>query len=177
VVAGVLVAASIGAGDSIRSADGTVDDVDCGDGNDSVDSDPVDRLTACETAGGGAPGGTDGPGATGGSQLRIGPARVRLTRRGVARLRVASAATATGGCKGTLRLRRKLAGKVRTIGSHRFSVAGGRRVVVRVRVDRAVRRRLTEAGLRVRAVARTSDAASASRSVGRFIRILPPRAG
>jgi Ca2+-binding RTX toxin-like protein len=55
--------------------------------------------------------------------------------------------------------------------------SAGKRPVVRVRVDRAVRRRLTEAGLRVRAVARTSDTASASRSVGRFIRILPPRAG
>jgi Ca2+-binding RTX toxin-like protein len=167
-----------GAGDSIRSADGTVDDVDCGDGNDSVDSDAVDRLTACEAKAGGQAGGggSDGPGATGGSQLRIGPARVRLTGHGVARLRVACAATATGGCKGTLRLRRKIAGKVRTIGSRRFSIAAGRRGVVRVRVDRAVRRRLTEAGLRVRAVARTSDAASASRSVGRFIRILPARA-
>ena len=168
-----------GAGDSIRSADGTVDDVDCGDGDDSVDSDAIDRLTACEAKAGaqGGGGGPDGPGATGGSQLRIGPARVRLTRRGVARLRVACAATTSGGCEGTLRLRRKIGGKVRTIGSRRFSIATGRRALVRVRVDRAVRLRLTEAGLRVRAVARTADAVSAGRSVGRFIRILPPRAG
>jgi hypothetical protein len=66
---------------------------------------------------------------------------------------------------GRLRLRRTAGDRLVTIGAHRFRIAAGRR------------RRLTDAGLRMRAVARTSGAASASLSARRFVRLLPPREG
>ncbi|HEX6652162.1 MAG TPA: hypothetical protein VF072_05420 [Thermoleophilaceae bacterium] len=59
-------------------------------------------------------------------------------------------------------MRRYVAGRVRTIGSHRFTVSAGRRAVVRIRVARVVRVRMTDAGVRVRVG-------------GRIIRLLPPK--
>jgi hypothetical protein len=100
---------------------------------------------------------------------------VRLTHRGVARLRLVCPADAADGCTGKLRLRRRIGGTPRTVGSRRFSVGAGRRGVVRVTVARVLRDRLTAEGLRIRVVARPVDAASAGRSAGRLIRILPPR--
>jgi hypothetical protein len=146
------------------SADGVEDSLQCGAGSDAADTDPVDTLADCES---GAPSGGGGGGGDAGARhaaaaLRIGPARVRLTRHGVARLRVVCAADAPQGCRGTLRMRRKVAGRMRTIGSRRFAVATGRRAVVRVRVAQSVRRRITDAGMRVRVA-------------DRIIRILPSK--
>jgi hypothetical protein len=104
---------------------------------------------------------------SGGSRLGIGPARVRLTSRGVARLRVTCPADVAQGCRGRLALRRKLGGRLRTVGRRRFRVAAGRRVVVRVRVSELLLRRLTQSGMRVRVSARTPEPA------GRIVRILP----
>ena len=143
--------------DTMLSADGEADGVDCGDGRDATDADQLDSLANCEAD---APKGGSTAGTA--SRMRIGPARVRLTRRGVARLRVVCPADVAQGCMGTLRMRRKLAGRVMTIGSHRFAVAAGRRAVVRVRVARSVRQRITDSGMRVRVA-------------DRIIRILPPK--
>jgi Ca2+-binding RTX toxin-like protein len=143
--------------DTMLSADGVADSVDCGDGRDAADADPFDSLANCDAdaaKGGGTPGTA--------SRVRIGPARVRLTHRGVARLRVVCPAGATQGCRGTLRMRRKVDGRMRTIGSHRFAVAAGGRAVVPVRVARVVRVRMKDTGVRVRVS-------------GRLIRILPAR--
>jgi Ca2+-binding RTX toxin-like protein len=156
--------------DTLLSADDAADNVYCGDGRDATQADPVDVLSDCEAD---APAGTGqaGPGV---AKLGIGPARVRLTRRGVARLRVVCPADVGQACSGALLIRRKIAGRVRTVGSHRFSIAAGRRGLVRVRVSRALRQRLTDAGMRVRVVARTANVASAG-SNARVIRIIPTK--
>jgi Ca2+-binding RTX toxin-like protein len=157
--------------DTMLSADAAADAVYCGDGRDAADADPVDTLSDCESD---APheGGAQTERAR--SKLRIGPARVSLTRRGVARLRVVCPADAGEACSGTLRMRRKVAGRMRTIGTHRFSIAAGRRGVVRVHVSRAARERLGGAGMRVRVIARTASAASAGSSA-RIVRIIPAK--
>jgi Ca2+-binding RTX toxin-like protein len=145
--------------DTMLSADGLADDVQCGDGTDAADSDPIDTLAECESH---APGPVGDPGTDhAASAVRIGPARVRLTRHGIARLRVVCPADAAQGCTGTLRMRRRVAGRLRTVGSHRYAVAAGRRAVVRVRVKRSVRRRIAPTGMRVRV------------APDRVIRILP----
>jgi RTX calcium-binding nonapeptide repeat (4 copies) len=166
--------------DTLLSTDGAADDVNCGVGTDSADADADDALVGCERnqaqgggqTGDGQDGGAGQTGGSGRSRPGIGPARVRLTSRGVARLRVTCPADVAQSCRGRLTLRRKLAGRVRMIGSRRFRVAAGRRAVVRIRVSELLLRRLTHSGMRVRVTARTPEPAD------RIVRILPqPRSG
>jgi Ca2+-binding RTX toxin-like protein len=172
--------------DSLESRDGTPDTDDCGDGNDVFAADAVDTLIDCEPKpappGGGEGGDTpptgDGgttPGTTAGPLVRIGPSRVSLDRRGYARLRVSCPSTAQQSCIGTLKIQRRVRGRTVTVGSRRFSVATGRSTVVKVRVTRETRRSIGRRGLRVSAVASVRDAASATRTAKRDVRILRAR--
>ena len=177
-------------GDTLRSLDSAVDSVDCGSGADAFEADGGDALTDCETNLGPPveplppatrsqplDPGTALPGAAvlPGPVVRIGPARVRLTARGSARLLVSCPATAREQCLGTLRLTRRRAGRARSIGTQRFSIVAGRSQRVAVRVARRTVSGLPAAGLSVRAVAAARDAASSTRSTDRAVRILRPR--
>jgi RTX calcium-binding nonapeptide repeat (4 copies) len=140
--------------DEVRSADGTLDTADCGDDTDFYEADPFDTLIACETnlappPPAGTPAGPVTP-APAAATLRIGPRRVRLTRRGVARLRLRCTGGAAERCSGVLKLKRRTE---RTLGKRRFSVAAGATRTVRIRLPRAVRTRIEPRGLRARAVA------------------------
>jgi Ca2+-binding RTX toxin-like protein len=178
-----------GGGDTMRSADGAADTVDCGADGDLFEADGLDALTGCETSlGGGQPTGsgtgtgsetgtapaqgTETPQTVLGPLLRIRPLRLRLTPRGVARLRVGCPAAARERCTGTLRLKR---GR-RTLGSRRFSIAAGTTGRVTIRLSKADRRAIPPTGLRVRAVASARDAASSARVSRRRLRILPASA-
>jgi Ca2+-binding RTX toxin-like protein len=185
-----------GGDDTLSSQDGLADADDCGPGTDTTVADPLDTRVACELpappagggdtgSGGSAPasgggtsgaGGTTGDGGAGtvparpaGPLVRIGPSRLRLDRRGYARLRVSCPATANRRCMGTLRITRRLSGKTRTHGIRPFSIAAGRTATVRVRVTRALRRTLRLKSIRVRAMATARDAVSASRTSQRTV--------
>ncbi len=107
-----------------------------------------------------------------GPEVRIGPKRLRLTRKGYARLRVSCPASADGRCVGRLRLERKPRGSVRPASSRRFSVPAGRAATVVVRIPRGLRRLVARKAVRVQAIARARDATSASRSSRRTVTIL-----
>jgi hypothetical protein len=97
------------------------------------------------------------------STLRVGPKRLRLGKRGVARLRLTCTGPATIACHGTLRVQRRR----KLIGKRTYSVPAGRRVAVRVRIARAARRAVRRRGrlvVRVRAG-----------GVTRRVTLLPPR--
>jgi hypothetical protein len=107
-----------------------------------------------------------------GPRLGIGPKRVRLDRRGRARLRLQCPASAQGACSGSLKLKLKK----RTVGKRRFNVAAGRSKKLRLRISRRGRRALARRGrLRVTAVASTRDAVSAAATSRRKLVLLPPR--
>lgn len=172
--------------DELRSADGTADTADCGEGTDAFEADPLDTVFACETNLAPAPppsapsqppvpGGTSPApppsqtspttGAAGRTTatltvLRIGPARVRLTRGGVARLGLTCQAAAGAHCAGTVALRRR----ARRVARGRFDVAAGTTGTVRVRIPLRARRCIGSRGLRVRAKA-TLPGAATSRTV------------
>jgi len=92
--------------DTVNSQDGLLDSVDCGDGADTTVSDPIDTRSACEFPPPPPDGATPGGVATGhttpagspppvmGPLVKIGPARLRLDRRGYARVRVSCPAGA-----------------------------------------------------------------------------------
>jgi hypothetical protein len=110
--------------------------------------------------------------AAAGPDIRIGPRRLRLTRKGYARLRVTCPESADERCVGRLRLERKPRGSVRTAATRRFSVPAGRAANVAVRVPRGLRRLVARKAVRVQVVATARDATSASRSTRRTVTVL-----
>jgi hypothetical protein len=135
----------------------------------------------------GAPGSyvaTYGPGGgargTGGSRrardlraprVRVGPRRVRASRRGLVKLKV-SCPRGERVCRVALRLRHK--GK--TVASKKLRVAGGRTRRASLRLTRSARRRLARSGsLRVVAVASARDLAANHATTRTRIRVLAPR--
>ena len=81
---------------------------------------------------------------------------LRLSRSGVARVRVACPAAARGNCTGVLRL---VSGN-RRLGSRRFSIAAGRTEAVNVKFTNAARRSLrTRKSMRVQVIADAKDGA------------------
>lgn len=184
--------------DTLTSQDGVADADDCGAGTDTTVADALDARLECElpvaTGGGGGTGGgeTDGGGETGGATrgvattpegataptvpagplVSIGPSRLRLDRRGYARLRVSCPATANLRCSGTLGLTRTRRGRASTLGSRRFSIATGRTGMVRIQIARRLRRAIGRRGVRATALASAHDAVSSARTSKRSVRIL-----
>jgi hypothetical protein len=177
--------------DTLVSLDGVADVDDCGDGTDTTVADTFDARTGCElpvpppapdagTTGGATgttAGTTEGTSAVPtessatpatGPLVRIGPAQLRLDRRGRAPLRVGCPESAAQLCAGTLSLR----GKARSYGSRGFSIATGRTAIVRVRPARRLRRALAREPVRVRAVANVRDAASIPRESRRTVTLI-----
>jgi hypothetical protein len=104
-------------------------------------------------------------------RVRVGPKRVRVTRSGRVKLRVACPAGEIR-CKVRLRL---LRGR-RLVGSRKVTVRGGHARTVSVKLNRATRRKLSHVrSLRITAVAVASDAAGNRMTTGTSIRLLRPR--
>ena len=160
--------------DTIQSKDGVLDVVDCGIGNDSLDSDPVDQLTDCElppaTPGGGE--GTGQPPVTPpvtppitSPKLVIGAAG-RVSRSGVVKLSVSCPKSAGATCTGTLRLQRKVKGKVKTLGSKGFKVPAGAKRTLKIKVSKSTAKSVARKPLKVNAAAKsTAGASDTSRKV------------
>lgn len=106
---------------------------------------------------------------------------VRLSRRGIARLRIGCLGEQDETCTGRVVLtaaRRASASQRRRvrIGRKRFAVEAGRMAVVRVKVSRRGRRVVARRGrLRVRAVVGARDPAGNLTVTGRRLLLLPPR--
>ena len=99
-------------------------------------------------------------------RVTLGPKRVRMSRRGIVRLRVACPPAAQE-CRVTLRLKRR----GRSIARRTLTLAGGDERRVALKLNRSTRRRLVRKGaLRVRAIA-----VSGGRTTRRSIRLLAPR--
>jgi hypothetical protein len=130
--------------DIINSQDGDNNDViSCRDGADSATADFFDAVgTDCETitrppSGGGGPGG-GGPGTgtpSGTAQVSV-PSGSLRAHRGRIGVRVRCVSSPTGTCRGSVSLRKRIRGRVRTLGSARYAVAVGRVVRVVVRLNR-----------------------------------------
>lgn len=164
--------------DTLRSEDGQADSDDCGAGTDTTVADPVDARIACELPTPITGEGTSGEGTTGGQvhpagpAVRISPSRVRLDRRGYARLRLSCPVSAKQRCIGSLKLVGKVGGKKRTFGSRRFSIAAGRTASARIRVAPNLRRWLARRRVRAQALASARDAVSRARTSKRTVLIL-----
>jgi Ca2+-binding RTX toxin-like protein len=170
--------------DTVRSADGVIDTVFCGPDSDSFEADGVDILSACETnlspppASPGQPADPGQPASPGQPtqpaqpappatpRIGISPRRLRLSRKGVARLRLRCPADAREHCAGTLRLKR---GR-RTLAARRFSIAEGKSGSVSVRLSRGTRRAIPRTGFRTRVVVSAPDSALLSTQT---LRIMP----
>jgi hypothetical protein len=120
-------------------------------------------------------GGAAGPG-TGAARdrraprVRVRPRRVRVSRRGLMRLRV-SCPRGERLCRVDLRLRHKGA----TVARKKFRVAGGKTRRVSLRLTRQARRRLLRSGsLRVTAVASARDLAANRATTRTRLRLLAP---
>jgi len=186
-----------GGDDELRSTDGLADTDDCGDGTDTTVADPLDVRVGCELpmpppagdtggtgpAGADTPGGTttaDTPGVTTAADpspppsLLIGPSRLRLDRRGAAKIRVACPPSAAGRCVGTLTITRMVRGTSRRCGRRDFSIAAGRTVTVRTRLTRSLRRAIARGRVRVRVTARAHDAVSAAGHTRARLTLLRP---
>jgi Ca2+-binding RTX toxin-like protein len=160
--------------DSIQSKDGVLDVVDCGIGNDTLDADPVDQLTDCElpvvTPGGGE--GTGQPPVTPpvtppitSPKLVIGAAS-RVSRSRVVKLSVSCPKSAGATCTGTLRLQRKVKGKVKTLGSKGFKVPAGAKRTLKIKVSKSTAKSVARKPLKVNAAAKsTAGASDTSRKV------------
>jgi Ca2+-binding RTX toxin-like protein len=171
--------------DTLRSADGAIDTVFCGPDTDSFQADGLDILSGCETNLSPAPANPGQPADPGqpanpgqppqpaqaaapviAQRIGIAPRRLRLSRRGVARLRLTCPPGAGQQCAGTLRLKR---GR-RTLAARRFSIAAGKSGSVSVRLSRRARRAIPRPGLSVRVVVSARDSALLSTQT---LRILP----
>ncbi len=113
---------------------------------------------------------------------RIASERLRMTRRGFVRIRIACGASET--CLGVVRLRRRLplaggpagVSALRTIGRASFEIAAGDSERVKLRVRRRARRLILREGrLRVRAVIVVQDAAGNARTLRKKLTLLAPR--
>ncbi len=171
--------------DTLLSQDGAADIADCGDGQDLFTADAIDTLVACEPpapvdGGGQNGGGQNGGGQNGGGQnggggegtvpaastLRLGPGRVRLTHGGRIRLELRCVSSTSKRCAGSVTIRRKIAGRIRTIGTRRFSTQTGAKAVVSIKVSRSTLTAVRRRGVRVQAVAKSaSTAGKAARSI------------
>jgi hypothetical protein len=104
-------------------------------------------------------------------RVRVRPRRVRVSRRGLVKLRV-SCPRGERLCRINLRLRRQGA----TVARKKFRVAGGKTRRVSLRLNRKARRRLLRTGsLRVTAVAAARDLAANGATTRTRIRLLAPR--
>jgi hypothetical protein len=104
-------------------------------------------------------------------RVKIRPRRVRMSRRGLVKLRV-SCPRGERVCRVDLRLRRKGV----TLARKRLRVAGGKTRRVSMRLNRRARRQLVRAGsLRVKAVAIARDNAANRGTTRTTIRLLAPR--
>jgi hypothetical protein len=104
-------------------------------------------------------------------RVRVGPRRVRASRRGLVRLRVRCPQSERI-CRVDLRLRR--AGT--TVARKKFRMAGGRTRHVALRLNRGTRRRLARSSsLRVTALATARDLAGNRATTSTRIRVLAPR--
>ena len=179
--------------DILRSSDGVIDVDDCGEGTDTAEADATDTRTACElptatpgaspvvgdptvTPAGTAPAPSAVPAtAVAGPRMALGPARLRLDRRGVARVRVTCPAAAGAACRGTLALTVKRS----TAGRASFAIAAGRTATVKIRVAKRWRRSLARKPIRVQAVASATAGKSSAQRTQRAItlsRAARPRA-
>jgi hypothetical protein len=126
-------------------------------------------------AGAPAPGANPGPGTTTGAlRLTIGGATLRLNRRGDVRVAVACPAGASTRCRGTLRLRARIAHRTRTVGTARFALRHGRRGLVRVHLARRAQRVVrAKHRLALRATAHATDAAGLTGTSTRGLLVRP----
>jgi diguanylate cyclase (GGDEF)-like protein len=176
-----------GGDDSVRARDGERDDVGCGSGHDTVSGDSVDVLAAdCDNSV--ATPSLQAPLTGGGSPLRLQSAPVRLTRRGVAPVKLRCSSKLTGTCAGTMILdvgagSAKKAGisraaRRRVIGRARFSTRGGRLTVVKVHISRNGRRRvLRRRKLRCRASVAVQRADGSRAIVRTTLTLTAPKVG
>jgi hypothetical protein len=118
-----------------------------------------------------------------GPRIGIGPKRVRLTKKGLLKLRLSCQAGESGGCRGSasaasakkLRLRAGVRKRKLTLGAKSFApIAGGKSKVVAIKVSRKSRKQIAQRGkLAVKVVVRAKDAAGNSRTTTRTIAVLP----
>jgi Ca2+-binding RTX toxin-like protein len=159
--------------DSMLSKDGLLDIVDCGTQVDTTDADPVDQLTDCDpVVTPPTPPTTPKKPVTPQTKrpkLVIGPGRVRVGSKRVARLTVRCPVTAKAACTGTLRLQRKIKGKTRKLGSRKFNVAVGAKRTVRIKLRRKDAKRVSRRPLKVKAVGRARNAQSGAASTTRKV--------
>jgi hypothetical protein len=104
-------------------------------------------------------------------RVRVGPGRVRVSRRGWVRLRV-TCPRRERICRVYLRLRRRGV----TVARGRFRVAGGKTRTVSLRLKASLRRRLAQSGaVRVVVIGAARDAAGNRATFSARLRLLPPR--
>jgi Ca2+-binding RTX toxin-like protein len=138
--------------DSLDSLDGVVESPSCGEGNDSILSDPSDELSGdCEAVSFGVAPLPPGPAP---QPVRVAKKPVRVTSSGLAPLRLRCSGAARGGCMGRVTLTAlrdarprtgrpaSQASKRQVIGRGRFNVRRGRLATVKVRLSRNGRRRV-----------------------------------
>ncbi|HEX8073590.1 MAG TPA: hypothetical protein VF545_01280 [Thermoleophilaceae bacterium] len=109
------------------------------------------------------------PRAPAAASLSIASRRARVDRHG--RVRVKLRCAGAGRCAGELKLVRRAKGRTRTVASGRYSMNGGHKRFVRVRLARAARRALRR-GHRVRL---TATATGGGTAVTRRVLVLPAR--
>lgn len=175
--------------DWLNSLDGVGDSSSCGEGNDSLIADPSDETTGdCESVSYGV---TPPPPAAP-LPVRVTKKVVRVTPRGLARLRLRCTSVARGGCTGTVKLilprqqrgssnakasaqpTRERARQV-VLGRARFSVRSGRLATVKVRLSRNGRRRvMRRRRVRCRVSVAVRDAQGVRRTVTGVVTLKAP---
>ena len=168
--------------DTLRARDGIADAVNCGADEDVAEVDGLDTTTACETVdlpkGAQTPAGPQNPGTPGTpgtptvGALRISPTKLRLDRKGFAKLTVGCPKGAAKKCTGSVRLQRTVKRRTVTVGSRRFKVAAGGTVAVKVKVAKSVRTALARTKVKVTVVAGARDAAAAPVTAKRSVTLL-----
>jgi Ca2+-binding RTX toxin-like protein len=171
--------------DTLRARDGIADTVSCGADEDDAEVDKLDTLTACETVDrGDAPSNPQNPdnpqnpqnpdnpqnAATG--KLTISPTKLRLDRKGFAKLSVSCPKGVSKKCTGSVKVQRTAKGKTVTVGSRKFKVAAGRTVAVKVKVQKTVRKALARKKVKVTVVASARDAASTTVTASKKVTLL-----
>jgi hypothetical protein len=140
-----------GANDVLFARDGLADNkIDCGAGSadradvDLKDQEPPttrgERLLNCENITGGAI--NEGP------NVRVSRRAVRLTRRGVARIRLACPSALDSSCSGQLSLN-PARGRKLALGARRYRIRPGQKRTVRLRLSRRKRTLVRRLGRRV----------------------------
>jgi len=171
--------------DSLLARDGVADKVNCGADADDVRADKVDTLTACENVdlpqdlqnpnnpqNPDSPQNPNNPQNPAFGKLTISPKKLRLDRKGYAKLSVTCPKGASKKCTGTVKVKRTAKGKTVTVGSRKFSVAAGKTVAVKVKVKKVVRKALAAKKVKVTVVASARDAASTTVTAKRSVTFL-----